>query len=139
MEGVLGAPAMAGGIRQRIDDVEQFEHGSWPAVRDDQRQGVRMARLDLDEMNVHAVDRRHELRKSVQLRLGFPPVVVGFPVADELLECRELHTLRTIPDELLGGPARGSEPPAQIDEVRLRHVDPKRPDRGVGVLAGCRR
>ena len=95
-----------------------------------------VARLDVDEVDVHAVDLRHELRKGVQLRLGLSPVVVRRPVADERFERRELHALRPILDELLGGPPGRRETPAEVGEVRLRHVDAERPDRGL-VSPAC--
>jgi len=38
---------------------------------DDQRHRVRVARADVDEVNVHTVDRRLELRVGVQLCFGF--------------------------------------------------------------------
>ena len=131
VEGILGAPAVGGRIRERIDDLEQLDHGSRPAVRDDHRHRVRVARLDVDEVDVHAVDLRHELRVGIQPGLGLPPVVVRRPVADELFERRELHALRPIPDELLGGPARGREAPAEVVDLGLGYAYGKGADRAV--------
>ena len=62
MEGVLGAAAVRGRVGQRADRVEQLDHGAGPAVGHDQRQRVRVRRLDVDEVDVHAVDLGHELR-----------------------------------------------------------------------------
>ena len=59
-------------------------------MRHDQRQGVRMTRADVNEVDVDAVDRRHELRQGVELGLGLSPVVAGAPILDERLELREL-------------------------------------------------
>ena len=55
--------------------------------------------------------------KAFSFASALAPVVVGRPVADELLERRELHALRPILDELLGGPAGRREAPAQVGEV----------------------
>jgi hypothetical protein len=77
-------------------------------VRDDQRQGILMRRLHVDEVDLLSVDLGVELRQRVQLRLAPPPVVFGRPVAGECLDRRELHALRAIVDQLLGGqPGRG--------------------------------
>jgi hypothetical protein len=51
------------------------------------------ARLDVDEVDVDAVDLRHELRKRVQARLDPPEVVLGSPVAGERLQGFELDSL----------------------------------------------
>ena len=77
---------------------------------DDDWQGIRMAGADVDEMNVEPVDRRDELRQGIELRLHLPPVVVRAPVADELLQLRQLRALRPIGDGFLVGPARGCDP-----------------------------
>ena len=47
----------------------------------------------MQEVDVEAVDLGQELRQRIQLRLDIPPVVVGAPVVDEFLECRQLHAL----------------------------------------------
>src|SRR5690349_23422537 len=48
---------------QRIDDFQLLDDRSRPTVRDDQRQRVRLLRLDVDEMDVDAVDGGDELRQ----------------------------------------------------------------------------
>ena len=93
-----------------------------------------MPRADVDEVNVDAVDRRHELRQGVELRFGLPPVVVRAPVAHELLQLRELHALRLVGDGLLVGPARRRNAPAKIDELLLRNIDLEGPN--CVVIAG---
>ena len=94
MEGILGAAAVRGRVGQRADGVEQLDDGAGPAVRHDQRQRVLVLGLDVDEVDLHAVDLGRELRQRVQLRLGLAPVVLGRPVARERLKRRRLHTLR---------------------------------------------
>ena len=97
MEGVLRAAAVGRRIGERTDDLEQLEDRARPAMGHDQRQRVRMMRADVDEMDVEPVDLGDELREGVQLRLDLAPVVVGLPVAHELLELCELHALRPSP------------------------------------------
>src|SRR4051794_27432444 len=88
-----------------------------------------MLRTDVNEMDVDAVDVRHELRQSVQPRFHLAPVVRGPPVAHQLLEFCELDTLRPIQDGLLIRPSRGGEAPTEIDEILLRNGDPEAPNR----------
>ena len=114
MEGILGAAAVRGRVGQRADGVEHLDNGARPAVRHDQWQRVFVLGLDVDEVDVHAVDRGRELRKRIEPCLDPPEVVVGRPVASELLECRQLDTLRAIGDKLLGWPARRFDAPAQV-------------------------
>jgi hypothetical protein len=89
----------------------------------DQRQCVLMRRPDVDEVNLHPVDLSHELRQCVQSCLALAPVVLSRPIAGERSQRRQLHALRPIFDELLGGPARGHEAPAEISEVSARGID----------------
>src|SRR5215203_5758303 len=63
------------------------------------------------------------MRQRVQLRLRLAPVVIGLPVAGELLQRLQLHTLRPICDELLAGPARRDDAAAELGELLLRNVD----------------
>jgi hypothetical protein len=53
----------------------------------------RIRGADMQEVDVEAVDLGQELRQRIQPRLDIPPVVVGAPVVDEFLECRQLHAL----------------------------------------------
>jgi hypothetical protein len=54
-----------GRIGERPDRPDEIEHRSGPAVRHDQRQRVRVLGLDVNEVNVEAVDPGHELRMWV--------------------------------------------------------------------------
>ena len=85
-----------------------------------------MTRAHVDEVNVHAIDRRDELGKGVELRFCLAPVVVRPPVSHELLERRELHALRGVVDGLALGPARGRNAPTEIDELFFRNIDVER-------------
>src|SRR5258705_10115833 len=94
-----------------------------------------MFRTDVDEVDVHAVDRGRELRERVQLRFEFPPVVVGSPVAQEALESLELSALRPVGYGFLVRPPRRLDPLAEIFERRVRDMDFEWADAHV---AGCR-
>ena len=131
VEGILGAAAMRGRVRQRADGVDELHDGAGPAMGHDQRQRVLVRRPDVDEVDVHTVDLGRELRKRIEPRLDPTEVVVLCPVAGELLDRRELHALRAVLDELLARPARRLDPAAQVSELRLRDPDLERAD-------GCR-
>ncbi len=132
VEGILGAAAVRGRVGQRAGGVDQLHDGAGPAVGHDQRQRVLVRRLDVDEVDLHAVDLGRELGQGVELRLGLPPVVVGLPVARELLHRRQLHALRAIFDQLLGGQARRGDPAAQLGELLFGSVDLEGTDLGLG-------
>ena len=129
MERVRGAPAMGGRIGQRLDDLQLLDDRAGPAVRDDERQRILMLRTNVDEMDVEPVDLGDEVRQGVQPRLDLAPVVLGRPIARELLNRRELHALRVIRDGFPLGPSRRRDAPAQFVDVRLRKVDGDGADR----------
>ena len=52
-----------GRVRQRPDGVDHLDHGAGPAMGHDQRQRVLMRRLDVDEVDVDAIDLADELRE----------------------------------------------------------------------------
>ena len=110
-------------IGQRLNDLQLLDDRTGPAVRDDERQGIRVTGFHVNEMNVDSVDLGHELRQRVQPRLHLAPVVVGAPVADDFLEFPELNALRPIIDGLLVRPSRGGDASAEIDELLFRYVD----------------
>jgi len=128
VERVLGGAAVLGRVGERPDDPEHLDDRAGPAVRDDQRQRVLVPGPDVDEVDVQPVDLGHELRQRVQLRLAPAPVVVGGPVAGELLDRGQLHALRPVPDEFSRGPARRGDAPPQAGDRFPGHVDPEWPD-----------
>ena len=81
-------------------------------------------------MNVEPVDLRQKLRQGVQFRLHLAPIVIGRPIACELLKHRERHALRVICDRFPLRPARYRQAMAQLVEILLRHVDVERSDCG---------
>ena len=100
VEGVLGPSAVRGRVGERADDAEQLDDRARPAVRHDQRQGVLVLRPHVDEVDIDAVDVGRVLRQGVQLRLERAPVVIGRPVAGQLLDRRQLHALGAVGDQL---------------------------------------
>ena len=66
------------------------------------------------------------------------PVVVGRPVARELLHRRERHALRVVGDRLALGPPGRVDAPAQIGELLLGEADLERADSGA-VTASLQR
>jgi hypothetical protein len=97
-------------------------------VRDDQRQRVRVAGANVDEVDVHPVDDGLELREGVQFRLALAPVIIRRPMADQLLELCELRALRLIGDCFLVRPPGRGEAPAKIGELILRDLNFEGPD-----------
>ena len=98
---------------------------------DDERQRVFMLGTNVDEVDVQPVDLGDELRQGVQSRLTGAPVVVGRPVAREVLHDRQGHALRVVLDRLLVREARAGEASPQVLELRRGDVDRERADRGV--------
>ena len=59
---------------------EELKHGAGPAVRQNQRHGVRTAAAHMIKVNVVVFHPRQELRIAVQVGFGFAPVEFGRPV-----------------------------------------------------------
>ena len=79
----------------------------------------------MDEVDVQPVDFGDEVRHGVEPRLDLAPVVVGLPVAQNLLDGLERHALGVIGDGLLVGQAGLRQAPAQVGEGRLRKLTRK--------------
>src|SRR3712207_7045088 len=117
MESVLRARAVRGGIGERADDLQLLDDRAGPAVADDYRERVLVLRANVDEVDVQPVDLGDEVREGLQPRLALAPVVLGRPVASEVLHERARHTLRLILDGLLLGPARGLDASTEVVQV----------------------
>ena len=61
MEGVRWVGAVSARVGQRADDVEVLDDRAWPAVREDEREGVGLGRADVQEMDGLPVDLGREL------------------------------------------------------------------------------
>ena len=71
--------------------------------------------------------------KGVQPRLALAPVVLGRPVASEVLHERERHALRVVLDGLPLGESRRGDARPQVLEIRLRDLDRERADRCTAI------
>ena len=136
MESVRRAAAMGRRIGQWIDDLQLLDDRARPSMRDDQGQRVVMFRANVNEVNVQPVDLGNELRQRVEPRLHLPPVVIGLPIAHELLQSRQRHALGVIVDSFLFGPPRRGQASAEIDEVLFGYIDMEGADR---IIRGSRR
>jgi len=128
---------MCGRVREGTDDLKQLDDRAGPSVRDDQRQRVLVARLDVNEVDVEPVDLGRELRQGVQPCLARAPVVVVTPVRDERRQRRELHALRVISYELRAGPACFSDATMEVVERIVRKLDVEGDDFDAGLDAGA--
>jgi hypothetical protein len=110
-------------LRQRFDHVQELEERTGPAVGEDQRDGVRPGRADMQEVDVLAVDLGGEVREFVELGLVLAPVVGGSPVLGEFLEASQRKAVVPAGVGNLVGPAGASKTIVQVVEVGLRDVD----------------
>src|SRR6202021_3561167 len=101
---------------QRINYLQLFDERSGPPMSHDDRQGMRMLRANVNEMDIYPVDGSDELRQGVYPRFDLAPVVVCLPIVGKLAHGRELYTLRCIPHQFGGGPFRCGDPSMQVRE-----------------------
>src|SRR5258706_12212413 len=126
MEGVVCAPAMCGRVGERLDDLHLLDDRAGPAMRDDHRQRIFMLGPNVNEVNVEAIDLSDEVRYGLQFRLALAPVVVGSPIACELLHRRELHSLRCVRDLFSIRPLGLIDAPAEIRKFSIWKSELKR-------------
>ena len=119
VEGVRCARAVRGGIGEPADELQLLDDRAGPAVADDERERVLVLGADVDEVDVEPVDLGDEVREGVQPRLALAPVVLGRPVASEVLHECERHALRVVLDGLLLGESRRGDARPQVLEIRL--------------------
>ena len=103
-----------------------------PPVGEDERQGVRLGRAHVEEVDVLPVDRGRELRVLVEPRLPGAPVVAAAPVVGELLDVGARHAVAPPGAGQLVGPARARETLVEVVQHGLGDLDPERSDLGVG-------
>ena len=135
VERILRVAAVGGRVGQGSDHVQHLDDRAGPAVRDDQRQGVRVGRPGMDEVDVEAVDLGQELGECVQPRLDPPEVVLVAPVVRQGLHRGEWHALREIGHRFPLGPAGRPQSAAEVVDLGLGDLDPEGPD-GVRVARG---
>ncbi len=123
VEGVGRVAAVGPGVGERADHLGELGEGAGPAVGQDQRQGVRLGRPDVQEVHVRAVDLGGELRELVQPGLVRPPVVTVAPVRGQALDDLDGHPVRPGLARGVGGPAGAREALAQVVQVTLGDLD----------------
>ena len=85
VERILGAAPEALRVRKPRNHLEEFHDGAGPTVRDQERHGVGGG-ARVNEVQVEAVYRRHELRQRIDPPLGGAPIEPFAPVAAEFGE-----------------------------------------------------
>ena len=132
VEGVGRVAAVGAGVGQWPDHLEELHRRAGPAVGQDQRQGFRLGRADVQEVDVLAVDGRHELRELVQSGLLDSPVEPVGPVAGQVLQVVQRHAAGPVVVGRVLRPAGAGNPVVQVVEVGLGDVDPEGTDLGGG-------
>ena len=79
--------------------------------------------MNVNEVDVEAVDPRDELRQRIQLRFRLPPVVASAPILDEGFYHRELYALRLVVDGLSVGPPCRRDATTEIEELLFRKIN----------------
>ena len=124
--------AVAARVGERVDDVEELDEGSGPAVEQQQRRGVRLGRTDVEEVVLLPVDHRGELRVPVDAGLLGPPVEPGSPVLGQLAQVRHGNSLGPLGARQGVRPPGVGQPRVQVVEGGLGNLDAERPDGRVG-------
>jgi hypothetical protein len=110
-------------VGERVDHLEKVQNRARPAMGQDHRQGVRMARPYVDEMDIESVDLGQELRQGIQSGLGIPPVLGRSPVTREVLHRGQPDALGLIADSLTVGPPCRDDAPPEICKILFRNID----------------
>ena len=129
MEGVGGAAAVRLRLRQPRNDVEKLHDGAGPAVRDEQRKGVRVSRARVDEVDRLAVDAGAEVRQLVEPRLLRSPVVLVAPVLHQLAQVVDRDPVLPARALDLVGEAGPRQTAAQVLQDRVVDADLESLDR----------
>jgi hypothetical protein len=128
MERVTRIAPVAAGIGEWAHDPQELDERARPAVGEDQRDGVRLRRPHVQEMNDLAVDRGDELRQLVERGLLAAPVEAAAPVFGQRLEVVQGDSSAPARVADVRRPARAGEPSSQVVDVRLGNLDPEGPD-----------
>ena len=125
MESVGWIAAVRARVGERADDAEEFRDGAGPAMRDQQRQGIRLGRPDVQEVHVLAIDFGAELRVLVKPRFSGTPVIRRSPVLRELPEVTERNTAVPADVGQFIWPASIGDPATQVSYVVVWYLDPE--------------
>src|ERR1700749_538717 len=77
-------------ICQARDELEKLEHRSWPAMQQEQRHRIWTDAGHVEIVNVDAVERNAELRKSIQGGFRSPPVEMAPPIFGEIAKVADV-------------------------------------------------
>ena len=99
-------------------------------MRHHERERRRLGRAHVKEVDAETVDFGAMLAEAVEHRLAAPPVIAVPPTVGEGPHFGERRPLAGVVDRLRIGPARASEPIAQIVEFALGDVQVERFDDG---------
>src|SRR4051812_8625393 len=78
---------------KRVDDMQELEHRSRPAMAEDERRRLGARSFLAIEMDVEAARIAGELWKPVQLRFPFAPVIFVHPIGAEPLHEIEIGAI----------------------------------------------
>jgi hypothetical protein len=122
-------------IAQRADHLEELDDARGPAMGEDQREGVGLFGLDVEEVDGLTVDLGEKLRVGVEPRLPGAPVEPVQPLLGQFLD--EGDRLAAAP---IGGrgmrPARHGQAFLQIGDLIVGHLNLERGN-GHFVCSGC--
>lgn len=88
MESLTGICPMRRWIAQATDHVAKLEDRSRPAVSQQEREGIRLGRTNVQEVDTQPVDFCAELPQGVEQSLTATPIV---PVTPLLAQCLHLR------------------------------------------------
>src|SRR5918998_290122 len=102
------------GVRKQVNDLVELPHRAWPAVEEQDRDGIIALSPLVDEVQIDALQGRAVLLEGVQLRLLRTPVVLVLPVGGELYHVREARPVAPLGARDLVRPARAVQALPQI-------------------------
>jgi hypothetical protein len=117
-----------GRVGERPENVEELDDRPRPAVAEHERQGVRVPRAGVDEVDALPVDLRQEVVQPVETVLLRPPVEALEPVTHQLAEVGEVGSLLPAGLRRRARPPRPRESLAQVLEVLVGDVNVERLD-----------
>ena len=112
-----------GRVRQRGDDILEFDERGRPAVREHHGLWVRALAADVDEMDLQSVDLGPEMRVLVETLFLGAPVEVVLPIVAEFAHVPERGTVFPPGAFDLPRPAGPRQALAQIREHRVLDTD----------------
>ena len=125
-EGVGRIAAETRGISQARNDVEKLEDRSRPGMRQQQRKRLWSLAIDVEKVQVDAMQRHLELRECVEARFLRAPVEAAASVLHQLLQIRDARAVRPgLTGRLIWKPS-ARETLAQIADRAIRNVQSER-------------